>query len=195
MRVSRSRAEGDSPNRLTDLQQALCKVERKLRKEKKTTGRLRGILNHEAAIFQQQKQQQKLLYDRERHFISLSLRSEATQRAKLIEDHRRFSAIQKERYLSRERKLKAELEVAKSAERQLREQQLLERQVHQCSICYERICDTVTKCGHQFCWECFVSWHRKQALSEGPHTCPFCRTALGSTVDSATSMVIKLHRN
>ena len=173
----------------------MYKVERRLRKEKRRTGRLRGILNDEAASFQQQKQRHKLLCHEERHQLLVSLRAEATQGAKLVEGYRRLSAIQRERYLSRELKPKGELEVAKTTERQLREEQLRERQVYQCSICYEHICDTVTKCGHQFCWECFVSWHKKQALSEASHTCPFCRTALGSPGDSAISMAIKLHRN
>lgn len=135
-------------------------------------------------------QQVRILYEEKtQDFLGIP-QTKATQQATLEEDLR-LNTIQKEQSLSRERKLETQLAEAKVSIRELQE-----RQGCRCAICYEGICDTVTRCGHQFCWECFIRWYEEQAQDIAhSYTCPFCRKVLGSIGDTAQSLAIKLHRN
>lgn len=168
-----------------ELQEAVYEVEYTLSKEKRTVQRLRQSLDDEAVRFQQE----RMLYEEKTQELLEKLQAEVNQRARLTEDLR-LNTMQKERYFGRERQLEAKLAEAETAVRQFRE-----RHGCQCAVCYEGICDTVTACGHQFCWECFVSWHREQSQELVLYTCPLCRTVIGRRGDSARAMAIKLHTN
>ena len=157
-----------------------------LSEEKTRSHRIRQTLNDEAVRFHQE----RISYEEKTQELIGDLQAQAAQRVKLKEDLR-LNVIQKEQCLRRERKLEAELTEAK-----LTVQQLRESQGCRCAICYEGICDTVTACGHQFCWECFVSWHREQSQDlVFLYTCPLCRTVIGRRGDSALVMATKLHTN
>ena len=181
---SRSRSGSALSHPDQELQEAVYEVEYKFFEEKRKVQRLQQSLDDEAVRFQRE----RMLYEEKTQELLENLQAEATQRAKLAEALR---VIQKEQYLDRERQLETKLAEVESTVRQLRE-----RHGCQCAICYEAICDTVTACGHQFCWECFVSWHREQSQDlVFLYTCPLCRTAIGRRGDSALAMVTKLHKN
>lgn len=58
-----------------------------------------------------------------------------------------------------------------------------ERTLRQCSMCYEKPTDTVTKCGHQFCSTCVGSWQRQQNRFQPYQTpCPMCRAPMGKPI-------------
>lgn len=157
-----------------------------LYKEKGRVQTLRRTLDQDAVRFQQE----RILYEEKAQELLGNLQAEATKRARFEEDLR-VNTIQKKQCLSREQRLEAKL-----AEAEVTIGQLRECRGCRCAICYEGICDTVTACGHQLCWECFVSWHREQSRDlVFLYTCPLCRTVLGSRGDSAPSMAMKLHAN
>ena len=161
-------------------------VESTLSEEKKRVRTVCRTLDNEVVKFQEG----KALFEEKMQELVGNLQTEANQRARLEEDLR-LNAIQKELWRSHERQLEAKLAEAESTIQQYRE-----HQGYRCAVCYESMCDTVTMCGHQFCWECFVSWHQEQSKDlVVSYSCPLCRIVIGRRGDSVSSMAIKLYKN
>ncbi|KPM42080.1 hypothetical protein AK830_g4468 [Neonectria ditissima] len=70
--------------------------------------------------------------------------------------------------------MESELRAAKDALRRKDSQR-------ECVMCFERKVDSVTKCGHQFCGGCIVSW-QSQHRTPWQTPCPVCRKAMGKAI-------------
>ncbi|KAH6873827.1 hypothetical protein B0T10DRAFT_499582, partial [Thelonectria olida] len=82
------------------------------------------------------------------------------------------------------KQLKGMLQEVKTELRQEKAALKREKTLRQCSMCYERPTDTVTKCGHQFCRTCVSYWQRQQAGRHQPFQtpCPMCRAPMGKPI-------------
>ena len=49
------------------------------------------------------------------------------------------------------------------------------KNIVECSICLDNNSNIITKCGHQYCKECFEIWYNKY---NNVITCPYCRNNL-----------------
>ena len=49
--------------------------------------------------------------------------------------------------------------------------QIIENDIKECPICYDKICEIITCCDHQYCYHCFNEYYKKNSNI----CCPYCR--------------------